>query len=153
MADVVRRLDALRAAYPKDGKAIDAVEVALHRARVVARTRDFGEALRTHKPEDKGERFKEFIAPEAFRKVGELWVMGAVRLALGAIAGAGVRIEEFEVAADRVTLERRKDAVVPVKAVSIVAKSRERTPHKLTIHWIWQEGDWYLADKGIQEEK
>jgi len=153
MADVVRRLDALRAAYPKDGKAVDAVEVALHRARVVARTRDFGEALRTHKPEDKGERFKDFIAPEAFRKAGEFWVMIAVRAALGAIAGAGVRIDEFEVAPDRVTVERRKEAVVPVRAVSIVAKSRERTTHKLTIHWTWQDGDWYLADKGIQEEK
>jgi hypothetical protein len=37
--------------------------------------------------------------------------------------------------------------------VSVVAKSRERTTHRLTIHWIWQDGDWYLADKGIQEDK
>ena len=153
LADQVKRLDGLRSGWPAESKAIDAVELALHRARVTARTRDFGEALRTHKPEDRGERFKEFIAPEAFKKAGEAWVMFAVRVALGAVSGAGVRIDEYEVAADRVAVEMRKTATVPVRAASVVTKTRERTTHRLTIHWIWQEGDWYLAEKGIQEEK
>lgn len=153
LADLLRRLDALRAAHPGNVKMLDQAEQTLHRTRVVARTKDFGDALRTHKPEDRAERFKDFIAPEAFKKVGEGWVMLGVRLALGAVAGAGVRIDEYEVASDRATVELRKSAVVPVKAVSVVAKSRERTTHRLTIHWIWQDGDWYLAEKGIQEEK
>ena len=153
LLDLITRLDSLRPVYPQDLKAIDALEMTLHRNRVVARTRDFGEALRTHKPEDRGERFKEFIAPEAFKKAGEGWIMFAVRLVLGGMTGVGVRIEEVEIAQDRVTLEKRKEAVVPVKAVSRNVKSKDRTTHKLTIHWVWQDGDWYLAEKGIQEEK
>ncbi len=153
MADLVGRLDPLRTTYPQGLKSIDALELTLHRNRVIERTKDFGEALRTHKPEDRGERFKEFIAPEAFKKSGEGWVMFAVRLLLGGMVGAGFRVEEVEIIEDRVTLEKRKDAVVPVKAVSRNVKSRERTPHKLTIRWTWQDGDWYLAEKGIQAEK
>jgi hypothetical protein len=153
MADLVGRLDRLRPTYPQGLKAIDAMEMLLHRNRVIARTKDFGEALRNHKPEDRGERFKDFIAPEAFKKSGEGWVMFAVRLLLGGMASAGVRIEEIEIVQDRVTVEKRKEAVVPVKAIAHNVKSKERTPHKLTIHWVWQDGDWYLAEKGIQEEK
>jgi len=153
MAALVARLDALRPKHPQALKSIDVMELALHRNRVIARTKDFGEALRVHKPEDRGERFKEFISPEAFKKVGEGWVMLGVRLVLGGMAGAGVRIEDIEVVADRVTLEKRKEAVVPVKAVTRNVKSRERGTHKLTVRWVWQDGDWYLAEKGIQEDK
>ena len=153
MADLLARLDQLRPKYPKDLKAIDGLEFLLMKNRAIGRTKDFAEALRTHKPEDRGERFKEFISPEVFKKTGEGWVMFAVRLVLGGMTGVGVRVEEVEIAQDRITLEKRNEAVVPVKAVSHNTKSRERTTHKLTIHWVWQEGDWYLAEKGIQEEK
>ena len=43
--------------------------------------------------------------------------------------------------------------MVPVKAVSHNVKSKDRTTHRLTIPWVWQDGDWYLTEKGIQEEK
>ncbi|HLY09661.1 MAG TPA: serine/threonine-protein kinase [Planctomycetota bacterium] len=153
LKDLITRIDLLRPTYPQDAKSIDAMELTLHRLRVTARTRDFGEALRTHKPEEKGERFKEFIAPELMKKTGEGWVMFTLRLLLGGMAGAGIRVEEFDLEPNGMTLESRKESVVPVKAIVHNNKSRERSPHKLTIRWIWQEGDWYLADKGIQEEK
>ena len=153
LKELITRIDLLRPKYPQDLKAIDAMELTLHRLRATARTRDFGEALRTHKPEEKGERFKEFISPEAMKKTGEGWVMFGLRILLGGISGAGIRVEEFDVDAAGVTVESRKDAIVPVKLGVHNNKSKERSTHKLTIHWIFQEGDWYLADKGIQEEK
>jgi hypothetical protein len=153
MKDLLARLDLLRPQYPKDLKTIDAMELTLHRHRVIARTKDFGEALRTHKPEEKGERFKDFVSPEAMKKIGEGWILFAIRLSLGGMAGAGIRVEEYDVDSGAVTVESRKDAVVPVKIVSHNGKSKERSTHKFTIRWVWQEGDWYLADKGIQEEK
>jgi hypothetical protein len=100
-----------------------------------------------------GERFKEYVAPETMKKMGEGWVLLGIRLSLGVFAGDKMRIDELEVVQDHVKVESRKEAVVPVKAAVVSGKNRERSTHKVTVRWIWQEGDWYLAEKGIQEEK
>jgi hypothetical protein len=153
MRDQVSRLELLTGTYPEGKKEIDGMELTLHRDRVIARTRSIAEVLRMHKPDDKGERFKEYVAPEALKKIGEGWVPLEIRLALGGFAGEKMRIEDLEVAQDHVKEESRKEAVVPVKATVVIGKSRERSTHKVTVRWIWQEGDWYLAEKGIQQEK
>jgi predicted Ser/Thr protein kinase len=153
-SEVTARLDRARAAFKEGAKAIDKLELDLHRMRVIARTRDFGDALKAHRPGDRAERFKDFVSPEALKKVGEGGVMFWVRVALGfLIEGPGSRVEEVEIGQDKMTVESRKDGFVPVKAVFHVLKTKERTTRKYMIHWVWQEGDWYLGDKGIQEEK
>jgi serine/threonine protein kinase len=153
--DAIPRLDRLRGEFSKEKeglKAIDALEAELHRARVLARTRDLGEALRLHKPGDSGDRFKDFIAPEAFRKVGEGGVMFWVRAALDFFTEFGGRVEVVEVVPEGVAIQPRQTAVVPVRAVIHNRKKNERTNSRPTIHWIWQEGDWYLAEKWLQPE-
>ena len=151
--DVMARLDALRPLYPGAAATINKVETDLHRSRVIARTRDFGEALKTHKAGDKGERFKEFVSPDAFKKVGEGFVMAFIGLALGGMTGLGARVEDFEIDQGRVSVVSRKEGAVPLRAVIHNRKTNERATHKFIAHWIWQEGDWYLAEKGIVEDK
>jgi hypothetical protein len=155
--DVSARIDALRGLYPDGAKTIDQAQAELDRARAVARTKDFAEVLKSHRPLEKGgdksERFKDFTPPETIRKVGEGAVIGYLRVLVFLFMEAGGRVEEAEVNAVGTTLQDRKEATVPVKAVLHNLRTRERTPHKYLIQWIWQEGDWYLPEKAVQEER
>jgi hypothetical protein len=65
----------------------------------------------------------------------------------------GGRVEEAEINAAGIVFQDRKEASIPVKAVQHNLRTKERTTHKYQIVWIWQEGDWYLAEKGVLEEK
>ena len=129
------------------------MEAELDRARVIARSKELAEALRARRSDDKPDRLKELIAPETLKKAGEGWLLAAVRAATGALPGSGFRVEEAEIVAERMTLEVRKSAHIPVKLTVWSAKSKERSVHKLTVRWQFQEGDWYLAPSAIQEEK
>ena len=152
---VLTQVGRLRSAYPEGAAKIDAMETELDRARVIARAKEFAEALRIRKSEDKAERFKEFIDPETWKKSGETWVMPAVRTAVGITFGIGMRIEEVDVATDRLTLERGKTASTPLKATlfSFSGKTKDRSTHKVVVTWHRQDGDWYLQESGIREEK
>ena len=85
------------------------------------------------------------------------WIVmpkNAPRVKCEAVEGYGGKIAFCEpTVSARKEMAERVQAVVPVKAVSHNVKSREVTTHKLAIHWVWQDGDWYLAEKGIVEEK
>jgi hypothetical protein len=151
--EVMGRMDKIRSTYPEGVRGIDAMEAELDRARVIARSKELAEALRARRSDDKPDRLKELIAPETLKKAGEGWVLAAVRAATGALPGSGFRVEEAEIVAERMTLEVRKSAHVPVKLTAWSAKSKERSVHKLTVRWLFQEGDWYLAPSAIQEEK
>ncbi|HVR86372.1 MAG TPA: hypothetical protein VMU54_18770, partial [Planctomycetota bacterium] len=151
--EVLARVDRLRTGYPEGAPKIDQLETELDRARVVARAKEFAEALRTHKTEEKPERFKDLMAPETWKKAGEGWVLPAVRTAMGLPFGSGMRIEEVDAATDQMTLESGKTAVVSLKVVTVLGKARERSTHKLAVHWQRQDGDWVLPQNGIREEK
>jgi hypothetical protein len=152
-SEVMTRIDRLRSSYPEGASKISSLEGELGRARVIARTKEFAEALRSRRSDEKPERFKELIAPELWKKSGEGWVMPAVRTAMGIAGVPGVRIEEVDVTSDQITLEGRKTAAVPLKAATFSGKTKERSTHRLSIHWLWQEGDWYLTQTAIREDK
>jgi predicted Ser/Thr protein kinase len=154
--DVIARLDAARKLFPEEAALIDRAETPLHRERLVARTRAFGEALKSHKPLEADrtlDKVKDFIAPEAVRKLGEGGIRFWAGVSLGLFSEFGGRVEEVEVLDGNVAFENRKTAEVPVRAAVVHRVRKERTTQNVTIHWIWQEGDWYLAEKGVAPEK
>jgi len=151
--DVIARLDLLRGLYKEGAKTVEKVEAELHRSRVMGRTREFGEALRGHKPGDKGEPFKQFVSPEAMKKAGEQGVMGYIGLLLFLFTEFGGRIEAYEIPPDSLTLQPRKEATVRVKALVLNRQKKERLTHKYLVTWAWQDGDWYFGERAIVEEK
>jgi predicted Ser/Thr protein kinase len=155
--DISARLDALRGQYPEGVKAVDKLQVELDRARALARTKDFAEALKTHRPldkgGDKGDKFKDFASPEAIRKMGEGGVANYARFVFFLLSEVGGRPEEIDILSDGVVVHDRKEATVPVKAVLHKVQTKERSTHKFIVQWLWQEGDWYLGEKAIVEEK
>jgi predicted Ser/Thr protein kinase len=155
--NISARLDALRGSYPEELKAIDKAQAELDRSRVIARTKDFAEALKSHRPlekgGDKGERFKDFVSPEAIRKAGENAVVGFLKFILYMFTEVGGRVEEAEINAEGTAFQDRKESNVPVKVVLHNPRTKERSTHKYHILWIWQEGDWYLGEKAVQEDK
>jgi predicted Ser/Thr protein kinase len=155
--DISGRFEKLRSTYPGAAKRIDQVDLEVERPRVITRTKEFAEALKNHKPWEKGgdksERLKDFVSPEAIRKQGENGVVLWFRVVLAFLYETGGRPEEIDIHADQAVVQLRKEATVPVKAVLHRVKTAERTTKKYLIQWMWQEGDWYLGEKPLTEEK
>jgi hypothetical protein len=157
LRDGLVRLDALKPTAPSGGKALEAAERDLHVHRLQARTKAFGDALRQHRPleaDQSIDRIKEFVLPESVRKVGEGGIRGLIAIYLALLTEYGGRVEEVESPAAPPTVENRQRGVVPVRVTFLSRAKRERSVHVFDVHWVWQDGDWYLAaDKALQERK
>jgi predicted Ser/Thr protein kinase len=154
--DVMTRLDLLRKKFPEEAGAVDRFEDGLHKARIVERTKRFAEVVKNHRPGEgdrDAERIKELIQPEGLRKIGEGGMRFWINVMLGIFSGFGGRLEEAEIFGEQMTFEARKTAVVPARVTVQNRKTLERTVQKVAIHWVWQEGDWYLSEKAIQAEE
>jgi hypothetical protein len=143
---------------PGAAKKIEQADLDLERSRVISRTKDFTDALKNHRPlekgGDKGERLKDFVSPEIIRKQGENGVVLFLRVVVGYLFETGGRPEEIEVHGDQAVVQVRKEATVPVRAVLHKVRTSERTTKKYQVQWQWREGDWYLIDNNaLVEEK
>ncbi len=151
--DIMTRLDLVRKRFPEGAGAIDRFETDLHKRRLVDRTKAFAEVLKGHRPAE-GERdvtkLKEFVQPEAFKRIGEGGMRFWIGLGLGLLTGIAGRVEEAEIHGDQATVESRKAGVVPAKVTIQNRKTFERATRRISVTWIWQEGDWYLAENAIQ---
>jgi hypothetical protein len=96
---------------------------------------------------------KDFVSPEIIRKAGGVNVAAYLRFLLAIVFEAGGRPVEIDVHGDQAVVQWRKEAAVPLKAVLHKAKTNERTTKKFQAQWTWVEGDWYLGEKGLVEEK
>jgi predicted Ser/Thr protein kinase len=145
--------DALRARYPEHARAVDAPELAAHRARVLVRTDRLAGLLRSEKGEDH-DRLTDFVPPESIRKNGEASIRFWLRVMLGLAFGQGTRLLEVDPRKDTLKVEARKTATVLAR---IVAGHRlrpaERKESLVVVEWTWMEDDWYLGEKAIREEK
>jgi hypothetical protein len=155
--DITLRVDQLKTNYPGAAKKIDQTDLDLERSRVVLRTKEFTEALKNHRPTEKGgdksDQMMEFVAPETVRKAGAVNIANYLRFLLAIVYEAGGRPVEIELHADQMVIQSRKEAMVPLRAVLHKAKTNERTTKKFHVHWAWLEGDWYLGEKALVEEK
>jgi predicted Ser/Thr protein kinase len=146
------RLDLVRARYPENAADIDRRERDLHRARLLERTRDFAERVKTLR-RGEGHRLQDFVSPEVRRKVGEGGVGAFVGFVVGLIHEWAGRPERIEVLEEGLEIDNRKTASVRYRAVLYNERRQERFPQSGRIHWVWQEGDWYLAEKPVEAEK
>lgn len=152
LGEALARLDLVRARHPEDAAEIDRRESALHRARLLERTRDFAGRLKTMR-RGEGERLRDFVAPEARRKVGEGGVSAWIGLLMGILHDLAGRPEQIEVLEEGIQVHNRRTGSVPYRAVLHNERKQERYSQSGRIHWVWQEGDWYLAERPIQAEK
>jgi predicted Ser/Thr protein kinase len=150
--DAVARLDQARQRFPEGEDAVRRREDALHRARLVLRTREFADRLRSSRPGDL-DRIKDLMPPAEVRKHGEGAVVFWIRVFAGFLTELGGRVEEAEILKDELVLNRRESATVPGKVTLFNRKKNERTTQRVTIHWVWIDGDWYLGENPIRAEK
>ena len=150
-AEAVKALDGLRARHPGREAVVDKAEDDLHRARVASRTEGLAEALRNERARD---AIRDYVPPESMRKFGEQAVLGWMRLMFGLLLGREGRFETVKADPSKLELKRREKALLPVH---IVVQRRfpreERQEHDGWLEWTWLEGDWYLGDRAIRNEK
>lgn len=152
LGEALARLDLVRARYPEGAAEIDRRERALHRARLLERTKDFAGRLKTLR-RGEGHRLQDLVSPEVRRKVGEGGVSAWLGFVVGVIQELAGRPEQIEVLEGGVEVENRRTGSVPYRAVLYNERRQERFTQSGRIHWIWQEGDWYLSEKAIEAEK
>ncbi len=150
--EALARLDLVRARYPEGAAEIDRRERELHRARLLERTKDFAGRLKTLR-RGEGHRLQDLVSPEVRRKVGEGSVSAWLGFVVGVIQELAGRPEQIEVLEEGVEVENRRTGSVPYRAVLYNERRQERFTQSGRIHWIWQEGDWYLSEKPIEAEK
>jgi predicted Ser/Thr protein kinase len=152
LGEALARLDLVRARYPEGAAEVDRREQALHRARLLERTKDFAGRLKTLR-RGEGHRLQDLVSPEVRRKVGEGGVSAWLGFAVGVIHELAGRPEQIEVLEGGVEVENRRTGSVPYRAVLYNERRQERFTQSGRINWIWQEGDWYLSEKPVESEK
>ncbi len=150
--ELFSKFDQTAARYPEAKAFIDARELELHRARVLARTAKLAGALKSERTEAI-EEIKELLLPETLRKHGAGAVIFWIRIGVGFLVGAKGRFEEMEFYKEGLRFRVRESATLPARVVIQRAQPKEKVDTRLVIEWTWAEGDWYLGDKAIQPEK
>jgi hypothetical protein len=151
--DLISRLDQTRARYPEARAMVDGREAELHRARVFARSLELAQALTSDRP-NALEQIRTLILPETLRQHGQGGVLFWIRLAIGFIVGPKGRFEKVDFFKEGLVLKGRQTAAVPARVViHRMQPKEEKIDTRIRVEWTWAEGDWYLGDKAIQEEK
>ncbi|MHC4607010.1 MAG: protein kinase domain-containing protein [Planctomycetota bacterium] len=141
--DVTDRLDETRKEYPEAAAEIDRRGDALHRTRILERSKEIIGLVR----ERTWNEITAFIDPVQVRERGA----GAFRAEFGVlqwlVTTAGVDLEDIRIPGDEMEYERRKAAKVSVTATAVNTKTGERKPMNMELEWVWSEGDWYLKPR------
>ena len=150
--ELIARFNASRVRHPEGKKALDAREMELHRVRVLARSEKLAASLKSERQEIFDE-VKDLVLPETLRRHGPAGVLIGFRMAMGFILFGKGRFEEIEIYKDGLVVKPQQTATIPARSVIVRPQPRERVESRVRVEWTWAEGDWYLGEKWIQQEK